>query len=483
MIIRSVRLHNFGIYSEPDPFDLIPKRDGRPVILLQGKNGAGKTTFIEAIKLGLNGSLALGSRVSRATYEQHLINRIHKPRNPKAVDTSTHIEIVLDYVSEGRQHTYCVVRSWSLKKERLKEELEIWQDDKLISEAMKSAQKESFLREIVPPHVADLFFFDGEKLQLLIEDETSSHRLAEIIKRLFGLDLIERLQKDLDIYLSQEIDDQDVKALSVELQETTKQISQLEERLSDLYAERETNQQALATIAEQVETQEQKIAGEGKWFADQSDALKIKRQQLEGKIASHRHKTQELCNGLMPFAISAQMGQRLKNRLLLEEQYEQAAASREMITRQLSRLSDEMMTDQFWSDLDIMTENVVQQKFLSKIEAVLKEEITSSDIQSEDVILQVSGPDRQTLLSWLDQSATEVPRQFCQSIKIIKELERELETVESELSLVPDDQTLEPLVKALHQYNQEFGRLTQIENDLNEVIAQTGYAFEEANFR
>ena len=312
MIIRSVRLQNFGIYSEPDPFDLIPNGDDRPVILLQGKNGAGKTTFIEAIKLGLNGSLALGSRVSRAAYEQHLINRIHKPRNPKTVETSTRIEIVLEYVSEGRQHTYCVSRSWSLKKERLKEYLEIWQDDELISKAMKPAQKESFLREIVPPYVADLFFFDGEKLQLLIEDETSNHRLAEIIKRLFGLDLIERLQKDLDIYLSQEIDDQDVKALSMELQEATKQISQLEERLSELYAERETNQQTLATIAEQIETQEQKIASEGKWFADQSNALNIKRQQLEGKIASHRHKAQELCNGLMPFAISAQIGQLLK---------------------------------------------------------------------------------------------------------------------------------------------------------------------------
>ncbi len=154
MIIHTVELSNFGIYGETQTFSLTPEAANdfnRPIILLRGKNGSGKTTFVEAVRLCLHGSLALGNRVSRAAYEAHLARRIHAPLNGKQSPTSTRIVLGLDYVTGGRKHTYRIERAWRLGGDNVKESLHIWQDDKELLDLETLRQKETFLRELVPP--------------------------------------------------------------------------------------------------------------------------------------------------------------------------------------------------------------------------------------------------------------------------------------------------------------------------------------------
>lgn len=70
MIIKELKLHNFGVYAGTNVFDF--KAD-KPIALIGGLNGRGKTTFLEAVLLSLYGKNSFAySEGRRQTYGQYL---------------------------------------------------------------------------------------------------------------------------------------------------------------------------------------------------------------------------------------------------------------------------------------------------------------------------------------------------------------------------------------------------------------------------
>src|SRR5208337_728771 len=64
-----------------------------------------------------------------------------------------------------------------------------------------------FVRDLLPLGISQLFFFDGERIQQLAEDGSDQQTLSEAIKLLLGVDLIERLNSDLSLYVSRVVAD------------------------------------------------------------------------------------------------------------------------------------------------------------------------------------------------------------------------------------------------------------------------------------
>ena len=485
MIIHQLRLVNFGIYGE-QAFDLTPQPCNgfnRPIILLRGKNGAGKTTFIEAVRLCLHGSLVLGSRVSRSAYEEYLARRIHVSPKANGQPTTASIELLLNHVSEGRKKTYRIEREWQVVQGNVREYVHIREDGEEIDDLQTREQNDSFLRELVPPSVADLFFFDGERLYSLAENGTSSDLLAETVKALLGLNLVEQLQKDLDIYLSRQKARQGPQSLKEQLYELTEEISTLERERFDLRADHRTNEKAVAKTRRAIVKQEQRIASEGSWFAERLEELKLRRERLETKIELQRRRAQELTSGLMPFAVATQMCLWVAERLCLEAEYEQGVAVQQVLTDQLERISDELTTSEFWADVGVDVDSKAKQKVLAKVASTLSQAVQIPNIAEEEIILRVSEQDRQALLNWIELSTTQVPREFCQAIDRLDKLEQELEQVNKEMLLVPADETLEPLVKELHQLNRELGGLQKTAADLEKKIKSLNYRLERMGYQ
>ena len=481
MIIREVRLSNFGIYDE-GTFNLVPEPlNGfdRPVVLFSGKNGAGKTTILEAIRLCLHGPLAWGGRLRPAEYESYLAQRIHAPLNSDEPPSSAQIGLTLDYVSAGRKQTFRVERSWRLIQDGVRQKLDVWQDDKKLTGLNR---KENLLRELVPLQVADLFFFDGEKLQTLAEDDSSSRMLAATVKTLFGLNLVEQLQKDLDIYLARQTADHDAQALQVQLEELNQRITDLKDEQANLQLEQQTNKQAISQAERLVVAQEQRIASEGQEFAARLDELKTSRQRLEVEIEVQRRYAQELSGGLVPFAIIPQMCQRVAARLRQEKEYERGVASQQVLKEQLEQVETQITSSQFWTNLGVIVDELGQQKALAEIEATLKRATPSSNVDPRDVILRVSEQDRQTLLAWIDQASDEIPRQFHQTIDRLNLAQADLTRVKRELELVPSDETLKPLVEKLHGYDQALSSLREEAQTMAERSQRIEYELEQADY-
>ena len=60
MKINRIVLYNFSSYEGLNEFDFTSDDDSKNIILIGGKNGAGKTSLFTAIKLALYGPLAFG---------------------------------------------------------------------------------------------------------------------------------------------------------------------------------------------------------------------------------------------------------------------------------------------------------------------------------------------------------------------------------------------------------------------------------------
>ena len=136
MLLRTLTFENFGIYAGVHTFDLTPDDSGqfdRPIVLITGRNGVGKTTFVEGMRLCLHGPLALGSRVGQLEYESYLAGRIHRPLHAKGSDdptpTGAAVELTFDFVSLGKRQRYRVRRQWARHNRRLVHELQLWEND------------------------------------------------------------------------------------------------------------------------------------------------------------------------------------------------------------------------------------------------------------------------------------------------------------------------------------------------------------------
>ena len=125
MIFTKLALENFGLFRGKHVFNLNPESSEKPIIIFGGKNGTGKTTLFEAVRLCLYGNSFQGIPLSRTKYEQYLRDRIHRyPGTIVQPDTAS-VNIEFEYTRFGQTDNYNVKRSWQRGESRVAEILEI----------------------------------------------------------------------------------------------------------------------------------------------------------------------------------------------------------------------------------------------------------------------------------------------------------------------------------------------------------------------
>ena len=202
MILERLTLCDFRAYHGVHEIDLGSRAKygvERPIVLFGGLNGAGKTTLLLAVKLALYGRHALGMGTSKAAYTKFIRGCIHTSPRALVQPNSAYVELAFVYGKLGRRVVYVVRRSWYDDGRKIHESLSLVEDGKRRS-SLSAEACQGFLNELVPLGVSELFFFDGEKIAELAEDDSGS-TLGDAVSRLLGLDLVERLRSDLRVYM------------------------------------------------------------------------------------------------------------------------------------------------------------------------------------------------------------------------------------------------------------------------------------------
>ena len=196
MIFTNLTLNNIGPYKGKHEFNLKPEVDGvksKPVILFGGLNGAGKTQILESIKLVLYGSASIGTRVTLSKYHNLLKRRTHKSKKTGITENSASIVLEFDHNFIGRTEHYVVIRSWNIDNGKVKEKLVVNKDGEPLNDLLMD-QWQDFLKELVPPGLSNLFFFDGEKIKDILRQKGKIDQyIKEALGALLGLDTIDQV--------------------------------------------------------------------------------------------------------------------------------------------------------------------------------------------------------------------------------------------------------------------------------------------------
>lgn len=345
MIIESLQLTDFRVFQGRHEIDLAPRtkyHKKRPIILFGGLNGAGKTSVLLAIRLGLFGRQSLGYNVSQKSYEDFLSSCIHRAKDRFLQSFVASVEVRFSYASMGILKRYIVRREWMLSNHRMVEKLTLTENDKEMSELSKE-QCQGFLNELVPIGIADLFFFDGEKIAELADD-TAGSILGDAIKKLLGLDLLETLQGDLSVILR----NKSKETASFDKQEA---IMQLESKLTELEATADAEntsygeiKPAMAELQSTIHYLNSELSSKGGAWASSREEEMAKYSKLEAEIDATKHSLQDAIAGSYPLAISVNYAQKILEQLKNEQQYKLKRGTANLIQTHLNRLQKSLNT-------------------------------------------------------------------------------------------------------------------------------------------
>src|ERR1700733_2058367 len=117
MILDEIALQNFGLYAGRQTMVLTPPSSSKPVVLIGGLNGGGKTTLLDALQLCLYGPHARISNRGSVAYPEYLSRCVHRG----ASDQAAAVEIAFRHTLEGQEDHYRLQRSWRVTEGGCKE--------------------------------------------------------------------------------------------------------------------------------------------------------------------------------------------------------------------------------------------------------------------------------------------------------------------------------------------------------------------------
>ena len=465
MILHRLTLKNFGLFSGEQTFNLTPRtkyKKRRPVILVGGKNGTGKTTILEAVRLCLYGFRSLGNRVSRKEYHEYLASTIHHSQATLLQPEQASVALEFEHVHSGEKDHYHVERQWEIRqstKEPVKESLIIHKNNEPLSD-FEAEHWQDFLNELIPIGLSQLFFFDGEKIQGLAEDASSHVFLADSIKSLLGVDLVERLHSDLKIYLNRSKKDTSAEQPSQAINTAEKEQRDLETQLSSAAEKKAGLEAQIGEIATQITLQEEKISKEGGGYARQREKLKMQQARLNQRISDLEKQIQDACGGLFPFALASSLCEQLRTQLIKEAEIQKWDSA----YRALEELLEQWDRSELWEE---MANRLKQQRR------------THEAHDDSERVHSLSPSETQQLLNWVELCLTKVPKQFHELSRQFEESSRQLQRVETALGRIPSDEILNPLLEELSNLHQQLGALHKQEQDDVANIRSLTYRYDD----
>ncbi len=447
MKITRLVLQDYGPYSGRTEFDLHTTED-EPIILFGGKNGSGKTTLFNAIQICLHGRSALEDRLSRSEYEDQMESLLHTSGGEKA--TKSKIRIEFEYADMDKIEQYSVERTFRDRGKSLVEDVTVRRNGKKLSD-LEEDQWEDFIKELIPPGISQLFFFDGEKVESLASAIGSDEEFTESLMSLLGLDLVDQLDTDLTIYRSQKLDEEGHDELAEAIGDVRERKETAEEEQKNLEDKIEEKTERIHELENKIERKEQKLAEEGGTFAERRDEYKEERTRLETQLERLREDIRELVTDCYPFSLAPGLCREVLERLETETEAEQMEAAR---LKTIEALDEIVVDEETLTNLSLNSED--SKIIVDNLQDELNTRLAPKNAENGyKLSAEFSDREQREMEIVVDKAINNVPTDIQLLTGELEEKTRRLREVEKKISSAPSQSVIEPLLQEINELNQE----------------------------
>ena len=463
MIFTELAIENFGAYAGKQRINLRPENNNtvRPIVLLGGMNGGGKTTLMDAIRLALYGQRAKCSTRGNLGYSEFLRQSVNSQANSADI---AKIELSFEDLFEGNWQQFKIIRAWNRDIKDGKDSLSIEREARFDRKLEESWDE--YIENILPLGISNLFLFDGEQVKELAELDTPPPAVVEAINNLLGLELTEKLSVDLSVLINRKRKAAANKAQLLTIEEIETKLANKKQQKEQLEKEYLEADKKLKQANKQENSAINKFNKQGGKIAAEREQVEAAIQALNLKLENKRQELIKLADSSLPLGLIAPL---LNNAIeqgkaeIKSQQFEQA--------REILKERDRKLLA-YLNDISLPSESVDKIKFFVETE---NKTIDESIKDAADSYLDIAEKDLQQLIG-LTQNKLSLEVNLSQNIiEEIQQLNNEIDNAEAQLASAASPEDYQKLVdavadarKAISKYKTQY----DIAKDKVETIAR-----------
>ncbi|WP_428100509.1 DNA sulfur modification protein DndD [Candidatus Rariloculus sp.] len=443
MILDEITLENFGLYAGRQTIELTPPDASKPIVLIGGLNGGGKTTLLDALQLCLFGPHAKLSNRGSLRYKDYLSRSIHEG----ASGQEAAVEIRFRHNVEGQQERYRIRRSWRMVNGRCREQFSVRGNGKMhpVLADNWAAQVEDYF----PTNIAHLFLFDGEQVEAYASQENASMLLGSAIQNLLGLDIVDQLDKDLQLYERRKRAEKNDDALDELIAVSQNDLDALGRRSDSLRQERAAlRTHSIDRTERKLEAVQQKYRRLGGAQYDQREAIEKKWSDAKQVLKDGQVALREFAAGAAPLLLVRSLLESVEKRDRREEESRRA------------RHVAEALTERDFEVLQHLRGQLIDESTIDALEAFLtRDRDDRKALGRQQTVLDIPSEVRGDLHSLVRRGLEEI-ESFAESLLSGQE-ERgaHVEQTQMEYESIPSSHTIAELVEQQQQLKSELAKL------------------------
>ncbi len=339
-----------------------------------------------------------------------------------------------------------------------REKLKVIRDNS--TEKFLTENWDQYVNDIIPVNISHLFFFDGEKIATYATPQGIRDLLANGIGNLFGIDVIERLQKDLRILERR----QSITAPSID----TSVINQKEKELCSLHNDIESMVEKKEVLEKtELNLVRNKLAGVMQEYRALGASLRERREEIlrrvsqaEANLNSCCDEMKELASSELPLLLIQDLLQDVAGHAAEEQKIQNARAMVDNLHERDARMLD-------------LIQNLPEMSFV----LAALEEFCRTDMEKQEklancrTLINVSDTGVVRLNILLQERLPELQKSVRNILGKFFNSKDEMKAAKLEQSAIPPEDSIDGIVK---KRDLLIAQITQLENEIAGIEKELG---------